>query len=592
MGEISKEAVMADVAVQPYPASQAGPGEYAYQPGFGNEFASEAVPGALPAGRNSPQRAPLGLYAEQLSGTAFTQPRAVNRRTWVYRIMPSAAHPKFSRIGNGSLRGTPFDEIEPDPNRLRWDALPMPAGPADFVDGLYTMAGNGDLRTRSGMAAHVYAANRSMTDRYFVDADGELLFVPERGAITLHTELGPLAVAPGEIAVVPRGIRFRVDLPAGPARGYLCENFGAAFALPERGPIGANGLANERDFLAPSAAYEDRAGRVQVVQKFGGNLWAADYDHSPLDVVGWHGNYAPYKYDTANFMVIGTISFDHPDPSIFTVLTSPSELPGLANVDFVIFPPRWLVGEDTFRPPWYHRNIMSEFMGLVRGVYDAKAEGFVPGGASLHSTFASHGPDAETFARASAAELAPQKIDGTLAFMFESRWMIMPTRQAMEAGHRQGDYDAVWGGLTRSFRPLAWWRRHSCTFPPISPPTKPPPASCWPGTARPIWSRSRRTACWPPCCRSRTSRGPASKAPSGEHCMVTWPATTTSGASRPWASRWPSCAARTRTCPRPGTPPRPSTAGSSRRGTTSRRTSTAGSSCMTTRTGSRTSSGA
>ena len=433
------------------PASSQDTGDYAYQRGFGNEFASEAVAGALPAGRNSPQRAPLGLFAEQLSGTAFTQPRGVNRRTWVYRIMPSAAHPRSSRIGHGTLRGTPFDEIEPDPNRLRWDALPMPRGDTDFIDGLYTVAGNGDLRTRNGMAVHVYAANRSMTDRYFVNADGELLFVPERGAVTLRTELGPLAVAPGEIAVVPRGIRFAVELPEGAVRGYLCENFGAAFTLPERGPIGANGLANERDFLSPSAAYQDRAGTVQVVQKFGGNLWAADYDHSPLDVVAWHGNYAPYKYDTANFMVIGTISFDHPDPSIFTVLTSPSELPGLANVDFVIFPPRWLVGEDTFRPPWYHRNIMSEFMGLVRGVYDAKAEGFVPGGASLHNTFASHGPDAETYQRASTAELRPQKIDDTLAFMFESRWMIVPTRQAMEAAHRQRDYDAVWAGLTRSF---------------------------------------------------------------------------------------------------------------------------------------------
>jgi homogentisate 1,2-dioxygenase len=301
------------------------------------------------------------------------------------------------------------------------------------------------------MAVHQYVANQSMTSRYFVDSDGELLFVPEAGPVTLHTELGPLAVAPGEIAVIPRGIRFRVELPAEPVRGYLCENFGAAFTLPERGPIGANGLANERDFLVPTARYENETGPVQVVQKFGGNLWAADYDHSPLDVVGWHGNYAPYKYDTANFMVIGTISFDHPDPSIFTVLTSPSELPGLANVDFVIFPPRWLVGEDTFRPPWYHRNIMSEFMGLVHGVYDAKAEGFVPGGASLHNTFTSHGPDAETFARASTAELRPQKIDGTLAFMFESRWMIIPTRQAMHAEHRQPDYDSVWAGLTRSF---------------------------------------------------------------------------------------------------------------------------------------------
>ena len=427
--------------------------EYGYQSGFGNEFTSEAVPGAVPLGRNSPQRAPLGLYTEQLSGAAFTQPRAVNRHTWVYRILPSAAHPRFARIGNGALRGTPFDEIEPDPNRLRWDAPPLPAGNADFVDGLFTVAGNGDLRTRTGMAVHQYAATASMTGRYFVDADGELLLVPEHGPVELHTELGRLAATPGEIAIVPRGIRFRVELPAGAARGYVCENFGAPFALPERGPIGSNGLASERDFLAPVAAFEDRAGTtVQVVQKFGGNLWAADYDHSPLDVVGWHGNYVPYKYDTANFMVIGTISHDHPDPSIFTVLTSPSELPGLANVDFVIFPPRWLVGEDTFRPPWYHRNIMSEYMGLVHGVYDAKAAGFEPGGASLHNTFASHGPDGETYAKASTAELVPQKIDGTLAFMFESRWMIVPTRQAMEAAHRQRDYDAVWQGLTRSFR--------------------------------------------------------------------------------------------------------------------------------------------
>jgi homogentisate 1,2-dioxygenase len=423
---------------------------FEYQAGFGNEFVSEAVPGAVPPGRNSPQRAPLGLYAEQLSGAAFTQPRADNRRTWVYRILPSAAHPRFSRIGNGTLRGTPFDEIEPDPNRLRWDALPLPREGTDFIDGLYSMAGNGDIRTRAGMAAHVYAASTSMIDRYFVDADGELLFVPEHGSIVLRTELGPLAVMPGEIAVVPRGFRFRVELPDGPVRGYLCENFGSPLTLPERGPIGSNGLAAERDFLAPAAAYEERSA-AQVVQKFGGNLWAADYDHSPLDVVGWHGSYVPYKYDTANFMVIGTISFDHPDPSIFTVLTSQSELPGLANVDFVIFPPRWLVGEDTFRPPWYHRNIMSEFMGLVHGAYDAKAEGFEPGGASLHNTFASHGPDAETYAKASTAELTPQKIDGTLAFMFESRWMMVPTRQAMEAAHRQQDYDSVWTGLRRSF---------------------------------------------------------------------------------------------------------------------------------------------
>jgi homogentisate 1,2-dioxygenase len=435
-----------------------GDDDFQYESGFGNQFVTEAVKGALPVGRNSPQQAPLGLYAEQLSGTAFTQPRAVNQRTWVYRILPSAKHPAFERIDNKNLRATPFDEIEPNPNRLRWDPLPLPpeagqdAERQDFIDGLFTVGGNGDIRTRNGMAVHLYAANKSMQDRYFVDSDGELLFVPEHNAIIVHTELGPLRVSPGEIAVVPRGIRFRVELPDGTARGYLCENFGANFTLPERGPIGANGLANERDFLYPHAAFEERDHELTVVNKFGGNLWAATYDHSPLDVVAWHGNYAPYKYDTANYMVIGTISYDHPDPSIFTVLTSPTDTPGLAGVDFVIFAPRWLVGEDTFRPPWFHRNVMSEYMGLVSGTYDAKATGFTPGGGSLHNTFASHGPDAETYAKASTAELTPSKLDGTLAFMFESRWTILPTKQAMDSPTRQPDYDQVWSGLSRHFR--------------------------------------------------------------------------------------------------------------------------------------------
>jgi homogentisate 1,2-dioxygenase len=422
-----------------------------YLSGFGNQHVTEAVPGALPQGRNSPQRVPLGLYAEQLSGTAFTQPRAVNRRTWVYRIRPSAAHPAFRRMDNGPLRGAPFTDLEPNPNRLRWDPMPLPAEPTDFVAGLFTIGGNGDVLTQAGIGIHLYAANTSMTDRYLVNADGELLVVPCRGSLLAHTELGRLEVGPGEILVLPRGLRFRVELLDQAASGYVCENYGAAFTLPERGPIGANGLANERDFLAPTAGYEDRDQPVQVVQKFGGNLWVADYDHSPLDVVGWHGNLYPYKYDLSRFMTIGTVSFDHPDPSIFTVLTSPTDSPGLANVDFVIFPPRWQVAEDTYRPPWFHRNVMSEFMGLIRGQYDARAEGFVPGGASLHNTFASHGNDAETFEKASTAELAPQKLADTLAFMFETRWTIRLTRQAWEASFRQPDYDRVWAGLKRYF---------------------------------------------------------------------------------------------------------------------------------------------
>ena len=422
-----------------------------YLAGFGNHHVTEAIEGALPEGRNSPQRAPAGLYAEQISGTAFTAPRDRNRRSWVYRIRPSAAHPRFVPIGGGNISAAPLRDRPLDPNRLRWDPLPLPDGPVDFVDGLFTIAANGDVEAHTGIAIHQYAATRSMTDRYFVNADGEILLVPETGALRLHTEMGVLDVTPGEIAVVPRGIRWRVELPDVAARGYVLENYGNLLTLPELGPIGANGLANPRDFLAPVAAFEDLDRTVEVVQKFGGGLWAAEYDHSPLDVVAWHGNYYPYKYDLARFMVVGTVSFDHPDPSVYTVLSSPSDVPGTANADFVIFPPRWLVGEDTFRPPWYHRNVMTEFMGLVHGVYDAKAEGFVPGGASLHNSFTSHGPDAATYDEASTRELAPQKIDGTLAFMFETRLPLRLTQAAATARHLQSGYDAVWQGIRRNF---------------------------------------------------------------------------------------------------------------------------------------------
>ncbi|URM91914.1 homogentisate 1,2-dioxygenase [Streptomyces sp. MRC013] len=423
-----------------------------YLSGFGNEHQSEAVPGALPLGRNSPQRAPLGLYAEQLSGSAFTEPRARNRRSWLYRVRPSAAHPPFTRADNGALRSAPFTETVPDPNRLRWNPLPDPAPGTDWLAGLWTLGGNGDVAQRTGMAVHLYHANASM-ERVFSDADGELLIVPERGGLLLRTELGLLAVGPGEVALVPRGVRFRVELVDGTARGYVCENYGQPFQLPDLGPIGANGLANPRDFRAPVAAYEDVEGPVEVVNKYCGNLWRAEYGHSPLDVVAWHGNYLPYVYDLRTFNVIGTISYDHPDPSIFTVLTSPTDTPGLAGVDFVVFAPRWLVGEDTFRPPYFHRNVMSEYMGLVEGAYDAKAEGFVPGGGSLHTMMSAHGPDRETFDRASAAELRPQKIDDGLAFMFETRWPIATTAQAAEADHLQRGYDDVWQGLERHFRP-------------------------------------------------------------------------------------------------------------------------------------------
>lgn len=428
-----------------------------YMSGFGNEFATEALPGALPQGQNSPQQVPYGLYAEQLSGTAFTAPRHQNRRSWLYRIRPGAVHQPFRALPAGRFHNR-FDETPATPNLLRWDPFPLPEAPTDFVDSLLTVAGNGGPEAQSGIGIHVYAANRAMRGRYFYDADGELLVVPQQGRLRIATELGVLDVAPLEIAVIPRGVRFRVELPDGTARGYVCENFGAMLRLPELGPIGANGLANARDFLAPVAAYEDVEGDFELLAKFQGALWSAKIGHSPLDVVAWHGNLAPYKYDLQRFNTIGSISYDHPDPCIFTVLTSPSDTAGTANLDFAIFPPRWLVAEHTFRPPWFHRNVASEFMGLIHGEYDAKEAtahgGFLPGGASLHNCMSGHGPDAASHAKAIAIDTGkPQHIVDTMAVMFETRLVIRPTRQALEASGLQADYWRCWQGLARHFDP-------------------------------------------------------------------------------------------------------------------------------------------
>ena len=458
--------------------------EVKYQTGFGNEFATEAVEGALPVGRNSPQRASLGLYAEQFSGTAFTAPRERNKRTWTYGIRPSVQHKPFRQIENRLFRSSPFDDVVTTPNQLRWDPLPIPTEPTDFIDGITTIAGNGDSFSQTGMAVHIYACNKGMGERYFYNADGEMLIVPEMGRLGILTELGLIQVGPGSVAVIPRGLKFRVE-PASEcasdtgvqppaasttpsaeaaatppqggepektiARGYICENYGQQFRLPELGPIGANGLANSRDFETPVAWYEDIEGEFELVAKFGGNLWSCEIDHSPFDVVAWHGNYAPYRYDLRRFNTIGSVSFDHPDPSIFTVLTSPSEQAGVANCDFVIFPDRWLVAENTFRPPWYHRNVMSEYMGLIYGAYDAKEEGFVPGGGSLHNQMSAHGPDLDAFEKASNALLEPQKLSGTMAFMFESRYILRPTRFAMETSELQPEYFEVWQKLKKNF---------------------------------------------------------------------------------------------------------------------------------------------
>jgi homogentisate 1,2-dioxygenase len=426
-----------------------------YMSGFGNSFETEALPGALPVGQNSPQHVPYGLYAEQISGSSFTAPRSLNRRSWLYRIRPSVKHGgRFKAIGVADIRTAP-NSVEADLPivQLRWSPPPLPDRALAFADSLHTVTTCGDAEAQSGMAVHLLLINQSMPHSYFQNADGEFLFVAQQGMLRFHTELGIIEIQPGEICVIPRGIIFRLEVPDSSARAYVCENYGLPFMLPERGAIGANGLANERDFQTPVAAWEDKECRGKLYTKWCGGLYLAEIEHSPLDVVAWHGNFAPYKYDLRRFSPMGALRVDHADPSIFTVLTSPSGISGTANVDFVIFPERWAVAENTFRPPWYHRNIMSEFMGLIYGTYDAKPTGFQPGGMSLHNMLIPHGPDAEAFEKAAEAELAPVKLKDTLAFMFESRLPQRVTRYAVELPSRQDDYIDCWSELPKRFDP-------------------------------------------------------------------------------------------------------------------------------------------
>ncbi len=424
-----------------------------YMSGFGNSFETEALPGALPVGRNSPQKGAYGLYAEQLSGSPFTAPRSSNERSWLYRIRPSVKHGgRWAKIDRKLIRTAPCrDEADVPIGQMRWNPVPLPGEKLTFVTGLATLTTAGDADTQAGMAAHILLVTASMERAYIFNADGEYLVVAQDGRLRFCTEFGVIEIEPGEICVIPRGVVFRVELIDGPARAYVCENYGGGFTLPDRGPIGANCLANPRDFLTPVAAYEDSEEPSTLYAKWGGELYAAPIGQSPLDVVAWHGNYAPYKYDLRTYSPVGAIGFDHPDPSIFTVLTAPSETPGTANIDFVIFPERWLVAENTFRPPWYHRNIMSEFMGLIYGTYDAKPEGFQPGAVSLHNLMLPHGPDATAYTHATTAELKPVKLTGTMAFMFETRFAQRVTDYAGRLDTLQPNYADCWTGLEKRF---------------------------------------------------------------------------------------------------------------------------------------------
>jgi len=425
-----------------------------YMPGFGNDFETEALTGALPKGQNSPQKCPYGLYAEQLSGTPFTAPRGKNERSWCYRIRPSVKHiNRFEKVDMPFWKSAPniLDKII-SLGQYRWSPIPSNID-TNFITGMRTMTTAGDVNTQVGMAAHIYVATNSMDNEYFYSADSELLIVPQEGQLRFFTEMGIIDLEPQEIAIIPRGLLFKVDIINGPARGFVCENYGAKFDLPNRGPIGANCLANPRDFKTPKAAFEDNSITSTVTIKWCGQFHITEIDHSPLDIVAWHGNYAPCKYDLRTFSPVGALLFDHPDPSIFTVLTAPSGVEGTANIDFVLFRDRWSVAENTFRPPWYHKNIMSELMGNIHGVYDAKPEGFAPGGMSLHNMMLPHGPDMDAFEKATNSKLGPQKMENTMSFMFETRFPQHLTSYAAKDAPLQDDYIECWSSLKKNFSP-------------------------------------------------------------------------------------------------------------------------------------------
>ncbi|EER04290.1 Homogentisate 1,2-dioxygenase, putative [Perkinsus marinus ATCC 50983] len=313
----------------------------------------------------------------------------------------------------------------------------------DWVDSLFTIA------YHKGASCGVYDFGKDMSEssRVFIHHDADVMFLPRENVLKIRTELGVLRGGPREMILIPKGIKFTVDKAnSGRAKGYFLENYGAPFKIPDLGPIGiTSGLAHPRHFRAPTASTVENRGASELISKFSGRMYLSKLNKTPYDVVGWYGNYYPTVYDLGLFMAINTVTYDHPDPSIGVVLQSPSlsYAPGTANIDFVIFPPRWLTAENTFRPPWFHRNVMSEFMGLLYGGYDAK-QGFKPGCSSIHNQLSPHGPDLAT-TTSSSNDGKPERYHGTLAFMWESDRIWIPTKQALEV-LKDDTYVDCWKG--------------------------------------------------------------------------------------------------------------------------------------------------
>jgi homogentisate 1,2-dioxygenase len=429
--------------------------------GFGAPLQSEALPGALPLHQNSPRHAPYGLYPEQLSGTAFGLPRHKNLRTWLYRIRPSAQQSPFRPLRHETFT-TAFTSEPVEPNLFGWRPCPIPSAGQDFVDGIVTLGGAGDGHSRRGYALHWFTANRSMDNRAFCNADGDFLLVPQLGELTLVTELGVLEVGTGQIALLPRGLRYSVVLRSPAARGFIAEVYGRHFELPERGVIGANGLADARHFRTSTAWFEDRLELgYRITSKLGGVLYDAQQDYSPYDVVAWHGNYVPYVYDLAAFVPVSNVRVDHPDPSIYSVVSCPLDETGSNLLDLIVFPPRWDPTEHTFRPPFFHRNATMEWNAVVRS--DSSDGALFESGVSfLTPPMTPHGVTSAAVERAfrldeATAAVPHRSSDQSLWIQFESSLPLQLSPLAREPSRAILDWPTVWGAYRNHFRPQREW---------------------------------------------------------------------------------------------------------------------------------------
>ncbi|KAH9874017.1 hypothetical protein IAQ61_004645 [Plenodomus lingam] len=438
---------------------------YNYQAGWGNRHQSEVIPGTLPVAQNNPQEVRFGLYTEGITYSAFAAPRAHNYSTYMYRCRPAAAHNGYVPFESKSNIQNCFLSLNPKvatlPEQAEWRPFPLPKEEEkiDFANGLHTLAGSGDPNIREGLALYVYMINSSMERRAFCNADGDFLICAQLGTLDIVTEMGKIFLQPGEICVIQRGIRFCMNLAPDTkvARGYITEVWGSMWELPDLGPLGGHGLANPRDFLYPVAAIDDNLHvDWQIVNKINGELVAIQQDHSPFDLVAWHGNVVPYKYDLTKFSSQNSTSIDHTDPSIFTVLTAKSRDPLTPLADFLWFGPRWDVATNTFRLPYFHRNSASEFLACLYGQGLGRSDDFQPGGGSFEGGHTPHGGFHEGYQHGMRIhESQPEKIlTEQLTIMIESSRLFLWTEWARKGCgviDEHGTNYKVWEALPDRF---------------------------------------------------------------------------------------------------------------------------------------------